>query len=81
MVGAIVLSPTDAAGKEALVGLAQGLVVTRARAPCDAAALSRVPRRVTSRFVRVGPTEPNNLQSFETKASTVLKPLQTLQDF
>ena len=36
MDGAIVLSPTDAASKEAVVGSAQRFVVTRARAPRDA---------------------------------------------
>ena len=37
MVGAIVLSPTDAASQEAVVGSAHLVVVTRARAPRDAA--------------------------------------------
>ena len=37
MVGAIVLSPTDAASQEAVVGSAQRVVVARARAPRDAA--------------------------------------------
>ena len=37
MVGAIVLSPSDATGQEAVVGSAQRVVVTRARAPRDAA--------------------------------------------
>ena len=37
VVGAIVLSPSDAAGQEAVVGSAQRIVVTRARAPHDAA--------------------------------------------
>ena len=37
MVGAIALSPSDAAGQEAVVGSAQRVVVTRARAPRDAA--------------------------------------------
>ena len=37
MVGAIVHSPTDAASQEAVVGLAQRVVVARARAPRDAA--------------------------------------------
>ena len=44
MVGAIVLSPTDAASQEPVVGSAQCVVVARGRAPCDAAALSRTPR-------------------------------------
>ena len=37
MVGAIVLSPTNAASQEPLVGSAQLVVVVRARAPRDAA--------------------------------------------
>ena len=37
MVGAIVLSPSNAAGQEAVVGSAQRVVVARARAPRDAA--------------------------------------------
>ena len=37
MVGAIVLSPTDAGGQEAVVGSAQRVVVARVRAPRDAA--------------------------------------------
>ena len=37
MVGAIVLSPTDAANRDPLVGSAQRIVVARARAPRDAA--------------------------------------------
>ena len=37
MVGAIVLSPTDAASQEPVVDLAQRVVVARARAPRDAA--------------------------------------------
>ena len=37
VVGAIVLSPSDAAGQEAVVGSAQRVVVARARAPLDAA--------------------------------------------
>ena len=37
MVGAIDLSPTDAASQEAVVGSAQRVVVARARAPRDAA--------------------------------------------
>ena len=37
MVGAIVISPTDAASQEAVVGSAQRVVVARARAPRDAA--------------------------------------------
>ena len=37
MVGAIVLSPTDATSHEDMVGSAQRLVVARARAPRDAA--------------------------------------------
>ena len=37
MVGAIVFSPTDAAGQEAVVGSAQRVVVARARVPRDAA--------------------------------------------
>ena len=37
MVGGIVLSPTDAASQEAVVGSAQGFVVARTRAPRDAA--------------------------------------------
>ena len=37
MVGAIVLSPTDAASQEPVVGSAQRVVVARARAPRDAA--------------------------------------------
>ena len=37
MVGAIVVSPTDAASQEAVVGSAQRVVVARARAPRDAA--------------------------------------------
>ena len=36
MVGAIVLSPTDAASQEPVVGSAQRFVVARARAPRDA---------------------------------------------
>ena len=36
MVGAIVLSPTDAASQEPVVGSAQRVVVARARAPRDA---------------------------------------------
>ena len=36
VVGAIVLSPTDAANQESVVGLAQRVVVGRARAPRDA---------------------------------------------
>ena len=36
MVGAIVLSPTDTANQEAVVGSAQRVVVVSARAPCDA---------------------------------------------
>ena len=36
MVGAFVLSPTDAASQEAVVGSAQSVVVARARAPRDA---------------------------------------------
>ena len=38
MVDAIVLSPTDAASQEAVVGSAQRVVVARAQAPRDAAA-------------------------------------------
>ena len=38
MVGALVLSPTDAASQEPMVGSAQCVVVARARAPRDAAA-------------------------------------------
>ena len=37
MVGALVLSPTDAASQEPVVGSAQRVVVARARAPRDAA--------------------------------------------
>ena len=37
MVGAIVLSPTDAASQEAVVGSAQRILVARGRAPRDAA--------------------------------------------
>ena len=37
VVGAIVLSPTDAASQEAVVGSAQLVVVARAGAPRDAA--------------------------------------------
>ena len=37
MVGAVVLSSTDAASQEAVVGSAQRIVVARARAPRDAA--------------------------------------------
>ena len=37
MVGAIVLSPTDAASQKAVVGSAQRVVVARVRATCDAA--------------------------------------------
>ena len=37
MVGAIVLSPTDAASQEPVVGSARRVVVARARAPRDAA--------------------------------------------
>ena len=37
MVGAIVLSPTDAASQESVVGSAQRVVVARARAPRDVA--------------------------------------------
>ena len=37
MVGAIVLSPIDAASQEAVVGSAQRVVVARARAPRDTA--------------------------------------------
>ena len=37
MVGAIVISPTDAASQEAVVGSAQRVVLTRARVPHDAA--------------------------------------------
>ena len=37
MVGAIVLSPTDTASQEAVVGSAQRVVVARAGAPRDAA--------------------------------------------
>ena len=37
MVGAIVLSPTDAASQEPVVGSVQRVVVARARAPRDAA--------------------------------------------
>ena len=37
MVGAIIISPTDAACQEAVVGSAQRVVVARARAPRDAA--------------------------------------------
>ena len=37
VVGAIVLSPTDAASQDAVVGSAQRVVVSRARAPRDAA--------------------------------------------
>ena len=37
MVGAIMLSPTDAASQEPVVGSAQRVVVARARAPRDAA--------------------------------------------
>ena len=37
MVGAIVLSPTDAASQEPVVGSAQRVVVARAGAPRDAA--------------------------------------------
>ena len=37
MVSTIVLSPTDAASQEAVVGSVQLVVVARARAPCDAA--------------------------------------------
>ena len=36
MVGAVVLSPTDAASQEPVVDSAQRVVVARARAPCDA---------------------------------------------
>ena len=36
MVGAIVLSPTDAASQEAVMGSAQRVVVARERAPSDA---------------------------------------------
>ena len=36
VVGAIVLSPTDTASQEAVVGSAQRVVVERARAPCGA---------------------------------------------
>ena len=38
MVGAIVLSPTDAASQEAVVDSAQRVVAARARAPSDAGA-------------------------------------------
>ena len=37
MVGVIVLSPTDAASQEPVVGSVQRVVVARARAPCDTA--------------------------------------------
>ena len=37
VVGAIVLSPTDAASQEAVVSSAQRIVVARARDLCDAA--------------------------------------------
>ena len=37
MVGAIVLSPTDAVSQEAVVGSAQRVVMSRARAPRNAA--------------------------------------------
>ena len=37
MVGAIALSPTDAASQEAVVGSPQRVVVARARVPRDAA--------------------------------------------
>ena len=37
MVCANVLSPTDAASQEAVMGSAQRVVVARARAPCDSA--------------------------------------------
>ena len=37
MIGPLVLSPTDAASQEPVVGLAQCVVVARARAPRDAA--------------------------------------------
>ena len=37
MVGVIVLSPTDAAGQEPVVGSAQRVVVARSRASRDAA--------------------------------------------
>ena len=37
VVGVIVLSPTDAASQQAVVGSAQPVVVARARAPRDAA--------------------------------------------
>ena len=37
MVGAIVLSPADAASQEAVMGLAERVVVARPRAPRDAA--------------------------------------------
>ena len=37
MVGAIVLSPTDAASQEAVVGSAQRILLARTRAPRDAA--------------------------------------------
>ena len=37
VVGAIVLSPTDAASQEPVVGSAQRVIVARARAPRDAA--------------------------------------------
>ena len=50
VVGAIALSPTDAASQEPVVGSAQCVVVASGRAPCDAAALSRVPRLLASGF-------------------------------
>ena len=37
MVGAIVLSPTDAASQESVVGSAQRVVVARSQVPRDAA--------------------------------------------
>ena len=39
MVGVIVLSPTDAASQEVVLGSAQRVVVARARAPLDAVVL------------------------------------------
>ena len=42
MVDAIVISPTDAASQEAVVGLAQRVVVARARAPRDATVQHRL---------------------------------------
>ena len=37
MVGAIILSPTDAASQEAVMGSAQRVIVARARVPRDVA--------------------------------------------